>query len=242
MKKSDEKKAKELAAGIIDEAASGGLRTLSENSSARLIEAYGIAAAESRLCASAAEAAEFAGALGVPVALKLCSPDAPHKKERGFVKIGLAGAESVLGAANEMLSRAEGIRVEGLLVQKMVRGERELIAGLKRDRSFGPCVTLGIGGIFTEALKDISVRVAPIAAEDAGEMLDDLKTAKIFGNYRGLPPVDCAELAKILIGIGEIGLNHPEIKEIDVNPLVIDESGKPVAVDALVVLGVGGDA
>ena len=241
----DEEKAKELAAGILSAAASGtasGPRTLSENSSARLIEAYGITAAESRLCATAGEAAEYAGALGAPVALKLCSPDAPHKKERGFVKVGLTGAEQVLPAANDMLASAKGLRIEGLLVQKMISGERELIAGLKRDRTFGPCVTLGIGGIFTEALKDISVRVAPIAAEDAGEMLDDLKTAKIFGSYRGLPPVDRAALAKILIKIGKIGLNHPEINEIDVNPLVIDEAGMPVAVDALVALGGGGVA
>jgi acetate---CoA ligase (ADP-forming) subunit beta len=237
----NEKEAKERAVCIISDAAARGLRILSENSSARLVEAYSVPVAESRLCADGGEAAKFTGELGGRVALKLCSPDAPHKKEKGFVKVGLTGSESVLEAANEMMARAKGLRVEGLLVQRMVSGERELIAGMRRDRSFGPCVTLGIGGIFTEALKDISVRVAPICAEDADEMLDDLKTAKIFGSYRGLPPVDRAALAKVLIALGAIGLNHPEINEIDVNPLIVGEAGAPVAVDALVVLGAGGD-
>ncbi|MFA6448731.1 MAG: acetate--CoA ligase family protein [bacterium] len=242
MNSSKETKPDARAVEIIREAAGPGLRNLSENSSARLIEAYGVAVAESRLCAGAEEAAECAGAMGYPVALKLCSPDAPHKKEMGFVKIGLGSADAVLEAAKEMLSRAEGVTVEGLLVQRQVRGERELIAGMRRDRTFGPCVTLGVGGVFTEAMKDISVRVAPICAEDAGEMLDELKTAKMFGSYRGLPAVDREALAKILIGLGEIGLNHPEIEEIDVNPLIIDGTGKPIAVDALVVLGAGGKA
>ena len=177
------------AAEIIREAVGRGQSSLSEFSSSRLIEAYGVTVAESKLCANAGEAAEYAGALGAPVVLKLCSPDAPHKKELGFVAVGLAGAEKVLSAAKEMVSRAGGMRIEGLLVQRLVSGERELLAGLRRDRSFGPCVTLGIGGIFTEALKDISVRVAPICTEDAGEMLDELKSARMFGSYRGLPGI-----------------------------------------------------
>ncbi len=229
-------------AELIGKTKEAGRRVMSEYDSSRLLAYYGVTMVETRLCTSAEDAGKCAGESGGPVVLKLCSPDVPHKKEKGFVKVGLSGAEEVVRVARGMLERAAGIKIEGFLVQKMCRGERELLAGMRRDRTFGPCVTLGVGGIFTEAIKDISLRVAPVTAEDTGDMLDELHSAKMFGAYRGLPPVDRAELAKVLIGLGEIGLKHPEVSEIDVNPLIIDEAGRPVAVDALVILGAGGEA
>jgi succinyl-CoA synthetase beta subunit len=228
------------ASELIKRALAAGRYILSEYDSARLIAAYGAVVVESRLCATPEEAGEWARSAGGPVVLKLCSPDEPHKKEKGFVKAGLTGGEAVAAAAREMLGRAAGIAVEGLLVQRMVGGERELLAGMKRDHSFGPCVTLGAGGIFTEALDDVSVRVAPVGEGDAREMLSGLRTARMFGAYRGLPTVDAGAVAKALAVLGEIGLNHPEVAEIDVNPLIIDGEGRPVAVDALVILSAGG--
>jgi acetyl-CoA synthetase (ADP-forming) len=124
--------------------------------------------------------------------------------------------------------------MDGVLVQEMLPGERELVIGLIRDPQFGPCVMFGLGGIYTEILKDVTFRVAPLEPRDAREMMDEIKSAKILGPFRGKEPVDRDVLEQALIAMGKIGLEHDEIKEIDVNPLIIHK-GKPVAVDALVV-------
>ncbi len=125
--------------------------------------------------------------------------------------------------------------MDGVLVQEMLPGERELVIGLIRDPQFGPCVMFGLGREFiTEILKDVTFRVAPLEPRDAREMMDEIKSAKILGPFRGKEPVDRDVLEQALIAMGKIGLEHDEIKEIDVNPLIIHK-GKPVAVDALVV-------
>ncbi len=236
--KIDEKRLREEAEDIIRSAVPGG--ALSEHASKKLLKLYGVETVEERLFADPAEAGAWAEAAGRPMVVKLCSPDVAHKKERGFVKTGLTGGEAVETAAREMLSRASDVRVEGILVQETVVGERELLAGLSRDPVFGPCVTLGLGGIFAEAFGDVSVRVAPVTEYDVRDMLSSLKSAAVFSNYRGLAAVDEASLARTFIGLGAIGMNHPEAAEIDVNPLIIDGAGKPVAVDALVIISKGG--
>lgn len=228
-------------ARLIVDALGKGRRALSEYASKKLVSAYGVPVVDEWLCVDAEAAAARAAEAGWPAVLKLCSPDVVHKKEKGFVAVGLPGRDSLIEAARRMMKGAEGIEIEGFLVQRMVRGERELLAGMRRDPVFGVCVTLGLGGIFTEALGDVSVRVAPVSEADAAEMLDDLNTSRIFGAYRGLAPVDRGMLAKTIIGLGEIGLRHPEVREIDVNPLIVNGSGHPVAVDALVILSGGGD-
>ena len=122
-----------------------------------------------------------------------------------------------------------------VLVQEMIKGDRELVAGLTRDDQFGPCVMFGLGGIFTEVLKDICFRVAPIEKRDALEMMQGIKARKILEGVRGLPPADLDQLSDILIKLGSIGIEHEEVNEIDINPIILDGS-RPVAVDALVVL------
>ena len=122
-----------------------------------------------------------------------------------------------------------------VLVQEMIRCKRELAMGLTRDPQFGPCVMFGLGGIFTEILKDVSFRVAPLEKQDALAMMQEIRGRKILGAIRGMAAVDLDLLAEILVTIGRIGLENDRIKEIDVNPLMIS-NGKPVAVDALVVL------
>lgn len=117
----------------------------------------------------------------------------------------------------------------------MVRGSRELVIGLSQDSSFGPCVMFGLGGIFTEALKDVTFRVAPLTKQDALEMIDEIKTKKLLGEFRGSPAVDRNALAKALVGIGDLAIKYEAIAEIDINPLIVC-GDKPVAVDALVVL------
>ena len=125
--------------------------------------------------------------------------------------------------------------LDGILVQQMVKGSRELVVGMIRDAQFGPCVMFGLGGIFTEVLKDVSFRIAPLEKRDALEMAQEIKSAKILGAFRGMPPVDMDLLVSMLIGMGKLGLDLDAVKEVDVNPLIVSGS-KPVAVDALVVL------
>jgi acetate---CoA ligase (ADP-forming) subunit beta len=227
---------------LISSALGAGRTMLNEHEAKLLLAAFGAPIVEEWLCADAESAAERA-ADAAPVAVKLCSPEVAHKKEGGFVVLGLSTRDEVLAAARDMLTRASerGVVVDGILVQRMARGERELLAGMKRDPVFGPCVTLGLGGIFTEALNDVSVRVAPLAESDAADMLGELKSKHIFGNYRGLKQIDTAAIAKLLGGLGEIGLRHAEIREIDVNPVIVDENGNAIAVDALVLLNGNGE-
>ena len=125
-----------------------------------------------------------------------------------------------------------------VLVQEMVKGRRELVAGLTRDPQFGPCVMFGLGGIFTEILKDIVFRVAPIEKKEAFDMIKEIKARKVLESIRGIPAADLDALAGILINLGKIGHEQKNIKEIDINPVILDGS-KPVAVDALVVLQEG---
>jgi acetyl-CoA synthetase (ADP-forming) len=122
-----------------------------------------------------------------------------------------------------------------ILVQEMVKGQRELVVGLNRDPQFGPCVMFGLGGIFTEILKDIAFRIAPLGKRDALEMMQDIKAKKILEPIRGMPAADKDLLADMLMIVGQIGLELEMIKEIDINPIIIS-AGKPVAVDALVIL------
>jgi acetyl-CoA synthetase (ADP-forming) len=117
----------------------------------------------------------------------------------------------------------------------MVAAKRELMAGMTRDPQFGPCVMFGLGGIFTEALDDVVFRMAPLSAGDAAHMMDDIRAKALLGAVRGMPPVDRDALADILVNLGRIGMDNEAVKEIDINPILIAD-GKPVAVDALVVL------
>jgi acetyl-CoA synthetase (ADP-forming) len=150
----------------------------------------------------------------------------------------LDDAEEVRRAYRTIIENLGGDPYEGILVQEMIRGERELVVGLVRDPQFGPCVMFGLGGIFTEVLKDTSFRVAPLEKYDALQMMDEIRAKAILGPFRGKPPVDKDKLADILIAVGDIGMKYDQVKEIDINPLII-AGAEPVAVDALVVLGDG---
>lgn len=150
-----------------------------------------------------------------------------------MVALNITDAKQVSRMFDELSNKAKNL--DGILVEKMVKGSREFVIGLSRDPSFGPCVMFGLGGIFTEALKDVTFRVAPLTQEDALEMIDEIKTKKLLGEFRGSPAVDRNALARALVGVGELGVKYDAIAEIDINPLIIC-GDKPVAVDALVVL------
>ena len=142
--------------------------------------------------------------------------------------------EEATGAFEEIIAKMGGDK-GGVLVQEMIKGQRELVIGLTRDPQFGPCVMFGLGGIFTEILKDVAFRVAPLTRKDAMDIMEDIKSRKILDAVRGMEAVDREVLADILIAVGQIGMDYDEVQEIDINPLKIRD-GKPVAVDALLVL------
>jgi acetate---CoA ligase (ADP-forming) subunit beta len=219
---------------LLSSARAKGLTTLSEDDSRKVLEAYGLPLVPSRRVGSLDEAQAAARELGFPVVLKGTGPRLAHKTEADVVRLSLRDAAE-LEAAYRHIQRAGGELLEGMLVQRMLRSEREFVAGLSRDPQFGPCVMFGLGGIFTEVLQDVSFRVAPIETRDAEEMLDEIKGAKLLGPFRGKPAVDRAALAALLVALSRLGAELEAVAEVDINPILIDGS-RPVAVDALVVL------
>lgn len=218
---------------LIKKAARRGQKTLSEYDSKQVLGAVGLPVTQEKLALSQEEAVLAASVIGYPVALKGCSDKAAHKTEMGLVKLGLKDAAEVASAYAEIVDRAAGL--DGVLVQEMVSGSREFVLGLTRDPQFGPCVMFGVGGVFTEAIRDVTFRVAPLTTEDAEEMLEEIRLAKLLDAFRGSPAVDRKALADALVEIGELGCRLNEIAEIDINPVIIRGS-QPVIVDALVVL------
>ncbi len=219
---------------IIESAVKKGQSALSEYESKLLLADYGIPVAREKLVHDKEEAVSVAQEIGYPVVLKACSPDITHKTEQNLIAVDLRNRTEVTKAYDRM-NKSMKDTDDGILVQEMVKGIRELVIGLIRDPQFGPCVMFGLGGIFTEILRDVSFRVAPIEKRDALEMMGEIKAHKILDAIRGLDPVDQDVLSKALISLGQIGMENERVKEIDVNPMIV-RNGKPVAVDALVVL------
>lgn len=225
---------REVQVDIIDKAIKEGRNALSEHESKELLRRYDIPVTREIETADEKEILTAVNKIGYPLVMKACAPDLSHKTERGLVRVDIRNEEEALSAFREMM---EEVKDDGatVLVQEMVKGSRELVVGLTRDSQFGPCVMFGLGGIFTEVLKDVSFRVAPIEKRDALEMMQEIKARKILGAIRGMPAADLDRLADILIKIGDIGLEEESIQEIDINPLILSNS-QPIAVDALVVL------
>lgn len=208
--------------------------TLSEADSKRLLANHGIPVAPEREVGSADEAVAAAGELGYPVVAKLCGPSIAHKTERGLVRLGLRDAEAVRTAAADLLAAARPDDGEvSVLVASMVKGNRELIAGLVRDPQFGMCVMLGVGGIFAEALADVAFRLVPVTRVDAEELIDELRTQALFAQFRGEPPIDRHRLVDVIVGLSRAAEADASVQSVDVNPLIVVD-GVPVAVDALV--------
>jgi acyl-CoA synthetase (NDP forming) len=226
---------KSEVAQLLQGARGKGHRTLSEYESKRLLKSYGIPVTREELVQDLEGARKAAQSIGYPVVLKACSHQLTHKTEKGLIEVGIRD-ERDLGEAFHRLSKAmESIEGGGYLVQEMVKGARELVIGMIRDPQFGPCVMFGLGGIFTEILRDVSFRVAPIEKRDALEMMEEIKGKKILDAIRGMEAVDRDLLAQSLIALGDLGMEQEGIQEIDVNPMIVRGS-QPVAVDALVVL------
>jgi len=224
----------EVKMNLIDQAIKDGRTALSEYESKQILASYGIPVTPEELITKPEDLSEAIYKIGYPLVMKGCAAEIAHKTEKGLIRVDVRNEEEALTAYKEITAAMDGIE-KAVLVQQMIKGQRELVVGLTRDPQFGPCVMFGLGGIFTEILEDTSFRVAPIEKRDALEMIQEIKAHKILEAIRGMEPVDKDMLADILIAIGRLGIENEAVKEIDINPLIISR-GQPVAVDALVVL------
>jgi len=220
---------------IIDQALKEGRFTLTEHESKQVLASYHLPVTREELVSSPPALLEAAGRIGYPLVIKGCSAAIAHKTEKGLIRVDVRNDEEATTAFREISAAMNGASGEAILVQQLVKGPRELVVGLTRDAQFGPCVMFGLGGIFTEILKDTVFRVAPLEKQDALEMMQEIRASKILEEIRGMVPVDKDRLAEMLMTVGRIGIENDRIKEIDINPVIIS-GGKPVAVDALVVL------
>ena len=212
---------------------------LTEYQAKRILAAYGIPVTREGLAACADEAVELARRIGYPVALKVQSPGIAHKTDAGGVRLNLSGDEQVRQAYDEIMDNvarhAPDADIHGVLVQEMAAGGVEVIVGMTRDPVFGPVLMFGLGGIFVEALGDVSFRVAPLSRPDAEEMVREIKGYRVLQGMRGRPPVDVEALMDVILKVSRLVTDYADrIAELDINPLVVSSRGA-VVVDALVV-------
>jgi acyl-CoA synthetase (NDP forming) len=224
------------AAELVRRAKERGKTALTEAESKEVLRHYGVPVVGEALASIPQEAAAKAAGIGFPVVLKGLGAKLTHKTERGLVRLNLKDRDEVLAAA-EAVAASAGADLEGFLVQPMLPGRREFVAGLFHDVQFGPVVMFGLGGVFTEALDDVVFRLAPLDEKDAGEMIEELRSAKHLGPFRGEKSADREALARVLVGLSRLSLEMPDITEIDINPLLVGPDGRVTAVDALVILG-----
>jgi acyl-CoA synthetase (NDP forming) len=221
-----------------EEATARSRRVLSEGESLAFLRDLGLPVTDAIAVPDAEAAVEAARRLtGGAVAVKLDIAGLAHKSDLGGVALGLAGDSAVRDAAESLLriGRARALDIRGLLVEPMAAPGVELIVGMRRDESFGPAIIVGIGGILTELLDDVAIRLAPLRPEAALAMLDTLRGHRLLDGVRGGPAVDRSALADILVRLSWIAVERPGITEVDLNP-VIASPGGALAVDALVVL------
>ncbi len=219
---------------IIQKAFDRGAKNLSEYESKMVLAAYGIPVTQEKTVKTEAEATAAAAEMGYPVVLKGSGETVSHKTELDLISLNIRDDQDLMASFRGFKERKD-VSVEEFLVQQMVKGNRELMAGLKRDSQFGPCVMFGLGGVLTEILDDVAIRVAPLSEFDAMDMMGDIRANKILDEFRGKPAVDRDALASLLTGLGKLGLENEAVAEVDINPIKL-VNGKPVAVDALIVL------
>ncbi len=219
---------------VIDTALREGRKSLSEYESKQILAAYGIPVTREILVRKRVEVRKAAMAVGYPLVMKGCSAEIAHKTERGLIRVELRNDREALKAFDEIRSGMDG-QGSDVLMQEMIQGRRELVMGMTRDDQFGPCVMFGLGGIFTEILRDVAFRRAPLQKGDALAMMNEIRGRGILDAVRGMEAADRGQLVNMLIQVGRIGLEIDTVREIDLNPVILRGS-EPVVVDALVIL------
>jgi acyl-CoA synthetase (NDP forming) len=226
-------------AGIVEAARRAGRTLLSEVESKQLLEEAGIPVVTTRLATSREESVRIAEEIGLPAVLKVISPDVTHKSDVGGVKVGLETADQVRSAYDSIMSStraaAPTASIEGVSVQSMAEPGVEVIVGATRDPQFGHVVMFGLGGVLVEMLRDVSMRLVPVEQRDARAMIREIKGLPLLQGYRQYPPCDLDSLEEVILGLSRFLEEHPEVRELDLNPVLCYPKGL-VAVDARVVL------
>ncbi|MGP8005050.1 MAG: acetate--CoA ligase family protein, partial [Smithella sp.] len=226
-------KIKKSAANIIRQAINNNQKALDEHAAKMLLACYDVPVTKEVMASTKTEALEAAKKIGYPVALKACSWEIMHKSGKGFIALNIENASGLKDNFQSIQKAAR--KPVPVLVQEMLKGNREFLAGMTRFAGFGPGIVFGLGGVFTEVYKDTTLRLAPLADVDAREMFADIRARKLLDEFRGMPKVKFDKLSHIIKTVGNISLLHPEIAEIDLNPIIIS-GDEPVVADALIVL------
>jgi len=227
---------------VLERAKKDGRYAIGDSEAWEILKAYGLSIPKSVLAKTPQEAIEIAAEIGYPVVLKIASPDILHKTDVGGVKVGLETPDQLLDAFDLMIYRTERFLPEaqiwGCQVQEMAPpGGLEVLIGMNRDPQFGPLVTFGLGGIYVEALKDVTFRVAPFTRLEAEAMLDEIRSKALLEGVRGKPPVDKEAIVDTLLRMGQLVQEFPEIAEFDINPLIVYPRDQgAIAIDMRLVL------
>jgi len=229
----------EKVSKIFEEAREEGRKYLLEPEAKTICMEYGIPVTKFRVAKTAEEAVKFAEEIGYPTVLKIVSPDVIHKFDVGGVVLDLKSPEDIRNAYKKILESVKKhkpkAKIRGILVQEMAPSSTEVIVGSTKDPQFGPALMFGLGGVFVEVLKDVTFRIAPITEQDAREMITEVKAYPILKGYRGQPPADIDSIVKILLSTSRLVMDHQEIKELDLNPIMVYKKGAKT-VDARIIL------
>ncbi len=229
----------EQTSKIIKQAEKEGRKALLEPEAKAICMEYGIPVTKFKVALNEKEAAKYADEIGYPVVLKIVSADIIHKSDAGGVMVNLKNAADISGAYNKILENIKkyksDAKIAGVLVQEMAPQSTEVIVGAIKDPQFGQTLMFGLGGIFVEILKDVNFRIAPLTADDARDMITELKAYPLLKGYRNTPPADIDALVKILCNTSRLVMDNPEIKELDLNPVMAYQSGAKT-VDARIIL------
>ncbi len=224
---------------IVTKAKKEGRALLTEIEAKNLLKQAGISVVDTRLARSEDEAVAISRELGFPVALKIASSDVVHKSDAGGVKLNLKTSAQVAKAYEDIMksikTKYPEAKIQGVAVQKMARPGVEVIIGMSKDAQFGPVLMFGLGGVWVEVLKDVSFRIVPLERRDAREMIQEIKGRPLLEGYRGQEPADIAKLEEMILQISSFVEQHPEIKELDLNPVFAYKDGA-TAVDARIIL------
>jgi acyl-CoA synthetase (NDP forming) len=224
---------------IFEQAKSEGRKFLLEYEAKSVCQEYEIPVTKVMVSKNAEEAAEFSEQIGYPVVLKIVSPDVLHKFDVGGVILDVKSKEEAKNGFNQIIENVKKhkpeAQIDGILIQEMAPSSTEVIVGCIKDPQFGPTLMFGFGGTFVEVMKDVSFRIAPITEADAREMITEVKAYPILQGIRGQPPADIAVLGKILLNVSKLVMDYPEIRELDLNPILVYEKGAKT-VDARIIL------
>ncbi len=229
---------------VLAQARAEGRTLLTEVEAKALLEEAGVPVARTLLARTREEAERAAEEVGYPVVLKIVSPDIAHKSDVGGVRLNLRDREAVGQAFDEVVGNARravpDARITGVAVQHMAPQGTEVIVGMTTDPQFGPVMMFGLGGIMVEVLKDVSFRLVPLEEKDARQMIDEIKGRPVLSGVRGQPPADVDALARTLLKVSEFVERHPEVRELDLNPVFAYPDGA-LAVDARIIVADAGN-